>query len=281
MNCPNCGTVNQSGSTFCINCGTKLQEAQANNNIASNEKNISNIQNQNIQQTVSQPISNTSNTVSLNYLKYMVASFLKPMDNFLEEAANLEDTKTSVILALIVTVIMTLINIVKTILTTVRVTNYSFSGGLGSSWQWDNLKNIQWLGLIGKSFLIYICIIGAIALMFYIGSLVVKKELSFVKSLSIASTSLIPSIVGIMILSPLGGLIWSPLSVVFMIVGAIYTLIVLYELMNNELDLDGDIKIYFNLICFGVLIVIGYFVYMKLIISSVTSGLGNMLDLFE
>ncbi len=294
MNCPKCGAENISGSTFCIKCGANLKELQSmnvnTNNAPINEQvaqptyvesqNQSMQQPMNNQQPVQQPVNNVS-TASLNYLMYLIAILLKPFKCFREEESKLNNSKTSIILALLVSVLMTVVNMIKTIFATVRVASYSWTEGYTYSWQWDNLKNIKWLELIGKNFLIYACIIFAITLVFYLGSLIVKKQLSFIKSLSIAATSVIPAVVGIMILSPLGGMIWSPLSIVFMVVGAVYTLVILYELMNSELKLEGDAKIYFNLICFGILAVAGYYAYMKLFMSSVTGGLENILDMFK
>ncbi len=284
MNCPKCGAENMNGSTFCIKCGTNLQELQSMNHVVNNAPMNEQVAQSTFvgsqNQTTQQP-NNPVSTASLNYFMYIIAILLKPFKCFQEEETKLNNPKTSVILALVVSVVMTIINMVKTILTTVRVSSYSWTEGHTSSWQWDNLQNIKWLELIGKNFLIYVCIIFAITLVFYLGGLVAKKQLSFIKSLSIAATSVIPAVFGIMILSPLGGMIWSPLSIVFMVVGAVYTLIILYELMNSELKLEKDAKIYFNLICFGILAVAGYYAYMKLFMSSVAGGLDNIMDMFK
>jgi len=305
MKCLNCGAENINGSTFCIKCGTNLKETQSINNMNATPFNeqpaqtqYTEPQNQSVQpvqtqytepqnQSVQQPMNNqqsfksNGNSAPLNYLMYIIAILLKPIKCFREEETKLNDSKTSFILALIITLAMTVFNMIKTIFTTVRVASYSWKGGYTYSWQWDNLKNIKWLELIGKNFLIYACIILAITLVFYLGSLIVKKQLSFIKSLAIATTSIIPAVVGIMILSPLGGLIWSPLSIVFMVAGAVYTLVILYELMNSELKLEGDVKIYFNLACLGILAVAGYYAYMKLFMSSIPGGLENILDVFK
>lgn len=300
MTCPNCGANNIEGSSFCIKCGTNLKEIQQTTPI--NGEPIQNKQQINVQQEQqttpingvpiqneqqinmqqAQPVSNTNiSTNTLNYLMYIVAILLKPFKSFKDEESKLNNTKTSFILAFIVTGAMTVINLIKTIFATVHVASYSWSDGYKYSWEWSNLKNIKWLEVIGKNFLIYACVIFAITLVFYLGSLIIKKQLSFIKSLSISTTSVIPAVIGIMVLSPLVGKIWSPLSIVFMIVGAVYSLIILYELMNEELKLDSDIKIYFNLVCLGILAVAGYYAYMKLFMSSITSGLDGLMDLFK
>lgn len=305
MTCPKCGSNNIDGSSFCIKCGTNLKEMQQSTPI--NNAPVQNNQQMNIQQeqpiyeqpstynqqTVQQQpaynqqnvqqVSNNANvsTASLNYLMYVIAILLKPFKSFKDEEAKLNNAKTSIVLTLIISGIMTIIKLVKTIFSTVRVASYSWTDGYTYSWQWNNLKNIKWIEVIGKKFLIYACIIFAIALVFYLGSLIIKKQLSFIKSLSITSTSIIPVVIGAMIISPLAGKLWSPLSIVFMIIGSIYSLIILYELMNNELKLDSDTKIYFNLACLSILAVVGCYTFMKLFMSSVTSGLGGLLNLFK
>ncbi len=303
MKCPNCGAENIDGSSFCIKCGTRLGGVEQSSTPAvpiNEQSSVPTQPSQNIQQPVqvaqptqstvqptmqmsaqTVPVTTNTATISLNYLMYMVAILLKPLKCFKEEENKLNDTKTSIILSVIIAAIMTIVNMIKTIITTVRVTDYSWTSGLTTTWKWENLKNIKWVELIGKNFLIYAVIIVALALVFYLGSLIIKKQTNFIKMLSISATSLIPMVVGVMILAPIGSLVWAPLSVIFMVVGSAYTLLIFYELINNELKLDGDIKIYFNLVCFSVLAVVGYFAFIKLFTSSVTGGLDNILDMFK
>ena len=299
MTCSKCGANNIDSSNFCIKCGANLKEMpqtiQTNNVPSQNlqqmniqqEQPINNQQLENTQQpTYNQPIQQSSanvkaSTSPLNFLMYIIAVMIKPFKSFKEEETKLNDTKTSLILALIMSGAMTIINLIKTIFSTVRVASYSWTSGYTYSWQWDNLKNIKWVEVIGKNFLIYACILLAIALIFYLGSLIIKKQLSFIKSLSIASTAVIPAIICAMIISPLAGKIWIPLSIVFTAIGGVYSFIILYELMNEELKLDGDKKIYFNLICLGILTIAGYYAFMKLFMSSLTSELGGLFNLFK
>ena len=287
MNCSNCGTYNDPQSKVCIKCGNILnadnlnQPTELNQNINSQQSYQQPPQNQMQQPINQQPINNVQtiqsanvSTSPLNYLKYLITILLKPFQCYKEEESKLNNGKNSIILTLIITVIMTLLNLIQTIISTVRVVNYSWTEKNTYTWQWDNLKNINWLEVIGKNFLIYICIILAITIVFYLGSLVVKKQLSFIKSLSISATSVIPAVWGTMVLSPIFGMIWDKLSFVFMIIGFIYSLIILYEFINSELNLERDKKIYFNLICFGILIIAGYYAYMKLFMSGLDSILG-------
>ena len=288
MTCLKCGASNIDGSSFCIKCGANLKELSVDNAPLQNDQQINMVQEPQMinqpqmynQQMVQSTMNNlNSNGVTLNYLMYIIMILVKPFKNFKDEESKLNNTKTSFILTLILTGFMTIINMLKTIYATVRVRNYIWSEGYNYVWKWDNLKNIKWIELIGKNFLIYFCAILVITIVFYMGSLIVKKQLSFVKSLSIATTSLVPAVLSVMVISPLLGKIWAPLNIVFTIFGGVYSLIILYELVNDELKLDGDIKIYFNLVCLGLLVVVGYYAYMKLFMSSV-DGLNDLLNLF-
>lgn len=225
-------------------------------------------------------IATNANTNPLNYLMFIVAILLKPFKSFKEEETKLDNSKTSFVFALIVIGIMTVVNLINTIFSKVHVASFSWSSGNTYSWKWENLKEIKWLEVIGKNFLIYACIIFLIVIVFYLGSLIVKKPLSFIKSLSISTISVIPFAVCVMILSPLLGMIWSPLSIVFIVVGVIYSLIILYELMNEKLGLEGDKKIYFNLVCLIVLTFAVSFVYISFFISEATSELDKVMNIF-
>lgn len=286
MICSKCGANNIEGSSFCIKCGTNLKEIQQSQSF--NREPIQSQQQVSVQQEnqmYSQQQVNTQQNIqktkegSLNYFSYIIAVLLKPFKSFNEEEVKLSNAKNSLILTLIITIAMTLVNLVTTIFTTVRVSDFDWSAGYTYSWQWDNLKYINWGSVIGKNFFMYLCAIFTVAAIFYIGSLIVKRELNFIKSLSITTTSILPAIMCSMIISPLIGKIWSPLSIVFTSVGIIYSLIILYELMNTELKLDKDKKIYFNLVCFGILTIAGYYAFIKLFASS--TGLDGLLNLFQ
>lgn len=211
----------------------------------------------------------STNASSLNFIMYyIIGVLLKPFKSFNEEENKLNNTKNSVILTLIVTILMTLASLIQTIIYTVRVSSFSFSTGTTKSWDFSRLKDINYVQVIGKNFLIYACVILAITIVFYIGSLVIKKQLNFIKTLGISATSIIPIVVS-MIISPILGAIWTPLGVLFTIAGAIYSILILFELMNKELQLEGDVKIYFNLVCFSILTIALYYTYMKLLMGAI------------
>lgn len=237
------------------------------------------------QQPANEPAINNINIDNrpLNYLMYIVAVLLKPVRCFKEEENKFNSAKTSIIFSSIVAVGIMLINLIKTMISTIFSKSFDYTTfKLKTSVDFSNLKDLDYLNLIGKQLLIYAGIIFAIALVYYLASLVVKKQVSFTKMLAISATSVIPFTVLSMIVSPLLGKIWAPLSVISLVVGIVYSLLIFITLINKDITFEnGDSRIYFNLICLSILGSAGYYVYMKLLMSGIGSKVSDLLDLFS
>ena len=298
MKCPKCDAFNIEGSSFCVKCGTNLKELlnqtesteNSNNQGGVSQINVNqsvNIQEENSTMQMNKQVKTSNATSSLNYFMFIIAILIKPFKSFREEESKLSDIKNSFILALIISSSMTILNLIKTIINYVHVKSYNLSMQYTYSWQWDNLKNIKWLSATLGNFMIFAILIFGIAAVYYLGSLVIKKQLNFMKSVSITSVSFVPIVIGAMIISPIIGSIWAPLGSAFTIAGFAYSLIILYELINNELKLEGDLKLYFNLVCFGILGIVGYYVIMKIVIGNSPNAvissttLNSIMDLFK
>ena len=93
------------------------------------------------------------------------------------------------------------------------------------------------------------------------------------KSLAIVVSAFIPGVIGGMIVGPLLSFIYTPLSMLVIALSIVYSITILYELINDELKLESDQKVYFNIVCYSVIIVIGYFAFTKLIASNLNNPL--------
>jgi len=310
MNCSNCGTFNQEGSKFCIKCGQNLISS-ADNNVTSVETNDvietpalnnnvtePNIQNTNIvenqtnstQYNYSQNVSTTNNTTTqqvakvsfMGYFFMIIAIILKPFTSLKEELNKFNGFKNSAILSLIVSGTATIINLLSTMWSAVRVKEFSWTtGNYTTSWVWDNLKNIKYIEVIGKNFLIYLGAIVAIAVIYYLGSLIVKKQTNFSRLLGISALAVTPLLICSLVLSPLLSLIWAELAMPIIVIGAIYTIVIIYEGINSEILLEGNAKYYFNLVCLSILGIAAYYLCMKVFMSSITGGLDGLDDLMN
>ena len=294
MICPKCGTQNEENVKFCMRCGNSFNNVQNVNDvnnykppietigddvvevINNNENNSLNIQNNN---TNSQEVPVNNNYVNekipiSKYFFIILGVILKPFTTFKEEIKKFDELKNSLFMSLIISVVVTIISLIKSMYNVVRVTSL-FDGK--TKWVWKNLGNLKYFKLIMTDFLIYAGIIFGIACIFYIVSLILKKQPSFSRILGISAVSIVPLFASLVVLSPILSSIYTPLGMIISIAGLAYTMILLYEIMNNEIGLEGNFKIYFNLICFSIILVALYYLYMKMFSVTISNKLTEAL----
>ncbi|MFA5604135.1 MAG: hypothetical protein WDA12_04745 [Bacilli bacterium] len=260
MLCSKCGTINNDGSEKCVSCGNELIVVK--------------------QVTMVDPIANNLKPkVKVTFIYYfglILAIILKPFTTLKEELKRFDEFKNSFNFAIFVSLVVTIISLIKKIMDVVIVTNTNwFTGATTTTWIWANLRGINYISVIGRSFLLYIGIIFAIAVVYYIGSLIIKKEANFSRLLGISAASITPILLSVLLLSPLLSILYAPLGGIVTIIGGVYTLIILYEMTNNEILLKGDLKVYFNLICLSLLALTVYYLYMKSITNSLLNLFGQ------
>lgn len=288
--CQNCGVSNMPNTKFCVGCGNPIQNSTLNAGVENNQINTQmnpqtiepqmNTINQQIgNQINTQPVYNSNSIAQVkkgnfNYFKYIINAILKPFDSFKKEETNLSSFKNSGILVTIIVVALIILNLISTMITSVRVTSF-WSDEV--EWVWENLKNIEYFKVIGQNLLMYAGIIFAISGVYYLASLVIKRDAKFVKLLSATITAYIPLAVATSILSPLLSLISSYVGIVVTIVGFVYFITILLELLNDQIVIENkNTRIYFHLVCLSILLVGGSFVVYKLVLGSLTSGLGSL-----
>lgn len=315
--CPNCQVTNLANAKFCIKCGTNLeninnQESTQSDNMSSQFQNNSidnnmNDMNSNVnnnldngmnnsanndmngqfQNSMNNNFNNSSNVQSnsnfnnnqvsggkLDYVKYLLGSFLKPFDTYKNNENALGDIKNSSILAAIVVGIMTVISLLSTMLSAVRSKSY-FSGKV--TWNWDNLGNVEYFKTIGLDLLIYAGVIAAIAGVYYLASLVIKKNTKFSNLIGAATTAVVPFAACSLLLSPILSMIYSPLGIATTVVGFVYALVTLIELVNENVNIDNkNTRIYYHLVCLSIVIIVGGFVAYKVLVNSIFGGLDSL-----
>lgn len=315
MICNKCGMQNMNGTKFCVKCGNHLvtqtvnqqvyqttgyQNSSVNpvNNQAQNSVNNSNmgqtmsqqytnsnVSNPNVNQTVTNQYNeqqyqkiheNTSDITVSECLVSSIAFLLKPDSTLKEESSKFDNIKNSMIMTIVVSVLATLFSLIQTMFNVVRVTKYWSSE---VKWEFSNLKEINYIKTIGTSLLVWLGIILAIAFIYYVVGLILKKKVNFPKLLGISALSIIPIVICSFVLSPLLSLINTSIGLGITVLGFVYTIVLIYEAMNQEIQLEGNLKYYFNLICFSVIVVSIYLIATKLLASSII-GIDNLLDLF-
>ena len=143
--------------------------------------------------------------------------------------------------------------------------------------QEDDYSRVELLVSIETGVLTYtIGIILAISGIYYIGSLIIKKEIKFPRMLGITSITIIPALACILILAPVLSFIYIPLGIGITIVGILYTILVLNEIISNEISLKGNLKLYFNLIVISILLMIVSYIGIDSLINTISDNINNI-----
>lgn len=304
MICSNCKTLNNDSSKFCIKCGSPLVNRQTITNQPSSQNQTYAYQNQSqlnnnhnyVQMTqttiMNSPKQSINNFQSQNINSFvfsfkncllLILSFiLKPFTTFKEKNNAFNAIKNSMLLTLIIAGVSSIINLFMNMISSIFVKTLDIKTfEYKTTIVWENLKEIKYFQLIFKEFITIVIIILAISIIYYLASLIIKKNANFSKFLGISALSIVPLLVCNILLKPLTVLIFPKISIAISIIGLVYTIIILYENINSVILLDGNMKYYFNLICLSIIAIAGYYLLINTTISSVHDSVNDILNNFE
>lgn len=258
MKCPKCEASNEKDAKFCVECGAELTKKERKTGKAKVESKA----------------------------KFEPKSLLKlitnPYEAYKENEETLNDTKKCLIFSGIIVAFSTIVKLIVAMYHAIRVTEYSWSTGTTTSWVWSNLGEVNYLGVIGKNILIYAGILAAISGVYYLASLVIKKETSFIKLLGMVNVTIIPYILASLIVGPILGMLSSYIGSGVTTIATILSLICFMELVTEEIQIkDKNKKIYFHLICLSILAIAVNILYTNIVVTEVKSGLDSLSDLFK
>ncbi len=283
MNCLKCGMINEVGATVCRNCNAPLTPDNTPvNNTPSVLTSVPSPSELPPKEVIAPPqnIQGCYETVipeSINYVKCLTGGFLKPFKNYNEEEKKLSNPKLSLILTAIIAGLLTIAGLVSAMITAARDIRFSLAGDIYYSWNIENIAELNFISLIFKNYVLYALMLFLIAGVFYVGSLFLKKRPNFFKLLGISSLSIIPFAIISMLISKIIGIFWTPLGTLCLFGGLIYTTILIYELINKELALEGEVKAYFYSISLCLILTLAFYIYLKLITSGLESIISNFL----
>ena len=282
--CPKCGNENIKGSSFCVTCGSMLEpvveptvvepaveptvvEPAVENNVFTNTDTNTNTYN-------TQSSVNNKNSLDISdCVNTFVNTLIKPFKTYKEKKEKMTDIKYSGVIAGIGILAVTLINLVNVIINTVKVKTYSWINGNQTKWVWENIKDVNFIKVIGGTILAGVLVIALTAAVYYIASLILKKNKKFTDMLPIAVMGFVPIACGIF-LAILLGFINGTVSSFALGIGFIYSLVMVIELVNDLLEIeDKDKKIYVNSAClFALFTILGYIVY-RIVLDTIVTKL--------
>ena len=251
MFCPKCGEKNVEGAKFCSKCGANLQE------LVGETKEV-------VKQPVKKEVAVKNNTPQENVVgdifKHMLNAFIKPFDSFKKSGKKLSTTTYSLIYSAFVCGIAWILSIISTIISGAKSTSFGWSGTV-TTW---NFARLNYVKIIFVNLLVYVALVAAIAGVYCLASLVVKKTVSYTKMLAITCTSIMPYIISTVFLAPLFGLLHHYVGAFFAIAGLVYSILIFFGLIKEEIEIKNKEKaLYFHLICVGVLAFVFYITFVN------------------
>lgn len=199
-----------------------------------------------------------------------------PIDYLSGDIDYISDLKKSSIVALIISVIATFIALLIKVYTIVKLDYEVFnSNGKLTSWYFENLDNYNMLNIVGNYFVTFIGFIFIIAAVFYMASLIVKKEINFGKTVGITSMALIPAYVMVLIIAPILGKLYYPLAIIAIVKGIAFSSITIFKVLNDKMKLNSQQFLYVNIAVSVVIAIASYFLILNVILTEI-SGFMNV-----
>lgn len=217
------------------------------------------------------------------YINLFIGLFKDPSGTKKKLDGKYSDIKEAGILGGVVSVSMMIIGLLMSMIG--AIINRTLTG---VNIDFANLKNIKYLDLIFKDLIFYALIILIIAAVFFVGAKIINKEIDFGKLIAYISVAIVPVYMAKVFAVPFLSLLSLKLigtSIVVFLISGVYSINVLYEYINSTLLLEGNKKIFFNVLVYAVLIIIvAIFIRItigNMLISGIAglSSLGNMTDL--
>lgn len=211
-------------------------------------------------------------TTIMNCITFILAVALKPVNAFKSKVKDYSDFKSAGILVLFVSLAKMVINLLGTMISTVFVKQKNFfSGETKFTVDFENLKDLNYFDLIIKNVFWSIVIIAAVAGVYYIVSMIMKKSVNYFRVASITAVSFAPVFVATFA-GTIIAYIYAPLSVFLIFASFIYSLLIFIHAIDAEVDFkDADYKVYFHAICITAMFIIAYYIF--------SSMLGNLFSL--
>lgn len=283
MKCPNCGKEVKEGAKFCVGCGTSLVEEKVENA----EKTV---KTEEVKAKVNEKVNKAKDKmkeaadsdfmkVVLSSLMFLFNILLKPIKTLKEKIKFYANPKNGFILAGVVALATMIVRVVVSFIMALiqkQCTTSIFGSGSCLSIG-EKLKAIDWMGITLKHLLVILIAMFAVAGVYYIASLIAKKSTNFMRLLTITAVSFIPACVASYLLVPIFSWIHFNFGMIFSIIGMVYSLIIFFTAMKDEITFDSaDKNVYFHLICVSVLLIIVYFIGYNMLMGAVTGSMGSL-----
>lgn len=267
MICKKCGAKNKKGASFCSKCGNELivEEVKKTKKTVVKEEEVKEEPKvTKIEEETGVDIENKSEDITITIDKqkyislwnYIVDGILKPIstnEKTLKEDKTPEESITRVFK---VGVVGMLVNLVMTMVRSIFVKTPTMDG-FKTVIDVTALKDLDYLSLIFKNVIVYLIFMTLVACIYFLASLVIKKEMKIETLLTISANSFIEIIATIIFLYQLVSIFSVKISFVVLLLGMILYVLVLTKNISKEIKLnDPNKEILFHVCSLGLLLLI-------------------------
>lgn len=205
---------------------------------------------------------------------FVLASIMKPVTAIKNKINDYSDVKTTGILVVVIAFCRMIINLLGSMISTIfvkeRVSFLSSDTKLKVSF--ERLKNLDYFNLIVKQFIGFIIVVAAVAGIYYVVAVVMKKTVNYFKLAAIVTVSFVPMFIATFV-SIIVAYIYAPLSAFLIFASLIYSLLTLVHCIDEEVKFDDkSFKVYFQTICLTIVFIVVYYILSKTISSMLSFG---------
>lgn len=207
----------------------------------------------------------------LECLTFILAVILKPISSIKKKLDEYSDIKTAGILVGVVALGRMIINLLGNMISAIFVKQINiWKGETKLSVSFEGLKNLNYFDLIVKQLFGFIIVVAAIAGIYYVVSLIMKKTVNYFKLVTITTVSFVPFFIVSSFICVIVNYIYVPASVFLAVGSFIYSIFTFAVSVDGEIEFkDVNFKVYFHTICLTVIFIITYYVVSNSISSSI------------
>lgn len=307
VHCPKCQAENDDSAKFCAKCGAELNTnttdnpvttTEAINEAPAKETATSTTETTTVATPTTASVSVADSTAATahaqstaesaakpaanmpNFFSFVISAVVKPISTFREQLNKYSSFNNAAIITVISSAFAMLCGLVVTIFGAIIVKRCSlFGGNCKTSVEFENLGDLDWLGLTLLSFIVYVLAIALVSGIYFGMSRAFKrKETNFFRMMTVVATAFVPMALGTLV-GGLVALLNATIGGLFISAGSVYGFYMLYEGLNDEAKITGDKKVYYNFLNILILLVI---VVVLVLIMNQSGGLDastKMLDL--
>lgn len=205
---------------------------------------------------------------------FILASLMKPVTAIKNKINDYSDVKTTGILVVVIAFCRMIVNLLGTMISTIfvkeRVSFLSSDTKLKVSF--EGLKNLDYFNLIVKQFIGFIIVVAAVAGIYYVVAVVMKKTVNYFKLAAIVTVSFVPMFI-VSFISIIVAYIYAPLAAFLVFASLIYSLLTLVHCIDEEVKFDDkSFRVYFQTICLTIVFIVVYYILSKSISSMFSFG---------